>query len=166
MFTIRCTQKLLKHLHAKGVTSDDSPTTVLGDWYGNLLYTKHQRLVICVSERSLLPVFVEAKEVATFTDRLRQAVQSVIERIGVERAFIDRELQEMSQVTLGVTASRPVLGSLNDLAVLSRESIKERAQISLVDLAMEIAQTPCSLIRYETPKSMTLALLRSRAGDH
>ena len=33
------------------------PTTRLGDWYANLLFTKSQHLIVCVSERSLLPIF-------------------------------------------------------------------------------------------------------------
>jgi hypothetical protein len=66
MFTIRCTRKLLKHLHADGLGSAAPPTTILGDWYANLLFTRHLRLVICVSERSLLPIFVAAKERSTF----------------------------------------------------------------------------------------------------
>ena len=165
MFTIRCTQKLLKHLHADGLGSHPSPTTVLGDWYANLLYTKHLRLVICVSERSLLPIFVEAKG-AAFAERFRQAVESVMECLGVERAFVERESHEMSQVALGPTSNRRALGSMNELAFLSRELIKERPKIELTDLAAEIAETPCSMIKYESPKSMTLALLRSRAADH
>ena len=166
MFTIRCTRKLLKYFRADGLRSDAHPTTALGDWYANLLFTKHARLVICVSERSLLPVFVEAKEPATFAARFRQGVQSLMECIDVPRAFIEKEVHEMSQVAFGVTSSRRVLGSLNELAFLSRESIKERSRVDLTGLAVEIAETPCSLIKYESPKSMTLALLRSRSEDH
>jgi len=53
--------------------------------------------VICVSERSLLPVFVEAKDRSTFADRLREAVRSVMEGIGVTGGLIEGELKEMSQ---------------------------------------------------------------------
>jgi hypothetical protein len=96
--TIRFTRKLLKYLQAKALHSEVAPTTVLGDWYANLLFTRHLRLVICVSERSLLPVFVEAKNRTTFADRLREAVRSVMESIGVTRGLIEDELNEMSQV--------------------------------------------------------------------
>jgi hypothetical protein len=166
MFTIRCTRKLLKHLHADGLSSDAHPTTILGDWYANLLFTKHVRLVICVSERSLLPVFVEAKERSTFAERFQEAVQSVMECVGVTRSFIERELHEMLQVGLGATSSRRALGSLNELSFLSRDSIDQRPRLDLTQLAVEIAETPCSLIKYESPKSMTLALLHNRSMDH
>ena len=122
--------------------------------------------MICVSERSLLTVFVEAKEPSTFAERFRQAVQSVMECIGVTRSFINTELHEMLQVGLGATSSRRVLGSLNELSFLSRVSLDQRPRLDLTQLAVEIADTPCSLIKYESPKSMTLALLRSRSMDN
>lgn len=121
--------------------------------------------MICVSERSLLPVFVEAKDRSTFADRLREAVRSVMEGIGVTGGLIEGELKEMSQVRIGATSSRRVLGSLNELGFLSRDSIDRRSRIDLIALAAEIAETPCSLIKYESPKSMTLALLRNRSVD-
>src|SRR5205807_2056845 len=82
MFTLRCTRKLLNNFGVESRDTDVPPTTVLGDWYANLLFTKHRRLVICVSERSLLPVFVEANSKLSFVERFRQSVRSVLERVG------------------------------------------------------------------------------------
>jgi hypothetical protein len=166
MFTIRCTRKLLKHLHADGLGSAARPTTILGDWYANLLFTRHVRLVICVSERSLLPIFVEAKERSTFAERFRGAAASVMECVGAPRSFIETELREMQQVGLGATSNRRVLGSLIELCFLSRDLINERPGLELAQVAAEIAETPCSLIKYESPRSMTMARLRNRSIDH
>lgn len=165
MLTIRCTRKLLKYLHAKGPAESIHPTTGLGDWYANLLFTKRLRLVICVSERSLLPVFVEAKDRSSFAIRFQAQVRLVLECVGVPSYAVERETHEMTQVVLGVTVSRRVLGSLNDLALLSRFAIDGRPHIDLTSLAIEIADTPCSPINYESPRSMTLALLRDRCKD-
>ena len=165
MLTIRCTRKLLKNLHAQGPAEGIHPTTGLGDWYANLLFTKRLRLVICVGERSLLPVFVEAKDRSSFAIRFREQVRSVLECVGVPSYAVERETHEMTQVVLGVTVSRRVLGSLNDLALLSRFAIEGRSHIDLTSLAIEIADTPCSPIKYESPRSMTLALLRDRCKD-
>ena len=148
MPTIRCPRKLLKYLHTQGSAEGIHPTKGLGDWYTNLLFTKRMRLVICVSERSLLPVLVEAKGRSTFAERLREAVRSVMEGIGVASSLIETELHEMSRFRIGVTSSRRVLGSLNELSLLSRCSTERRSQIDLIALAAEIAETPCSLIKY------------------
>jgi hypothetical protein len=42
------------------------PRNRLGDWYASLLFTRRARLIICVCERSLLPVFVEARAPSSF----------------------------------------------------------------------------------------------------
>lgn len=113
-----------------------------------------------MSERSLLPVFVKVKDRSSFIIRFQEQVRSVLECIGVPPDAIKRETHEMAQVALGATVSRTVLGSLNDLALLSRFAIEGRSHLDLTSLAVEIADTPCSPIKYESPRSMTLALLR------
>jgi hypothetical protein len=163
--TFRFARKLLNYLHVDAVDTEFAPTTVLGDWYANMFFTRHLRLVICVSECSLLPVFVEAKDRSTFAERLREAAKAVMEGIGVAPGIIEHELHEMSQIRISTTSSRRVLGSLNELSFLSRYSIARRPQMDLTTLATEIAETPCSLIKYESPKSMTLALFRNRSAD-
>ncbi len=47
----------------------------------------------------------------------------------------------MARIVLGVTLSRTVLGSLNDLALLSRFAIEEQSHIDLTSLAVKIADT-------------------------
>lgn len=138
---------------------------MLGDWYANLLYTKHVRLVICASERSLLPVFVE-EEPATLRSEFAKQCHQLWERIGVETACIDRELHEMSQVVFGATSSRRVLGSLNELAFLSRESIKEPVKVDLIDLAVSLnASDGLELFRTLQPQLVTLDLLMPKVGE-
>jgi hypothetical protein len=165
MFTLRCTRKLLNYLSADSAGIDIAPTTVLGDWYANLLFTKHARLMICVSERSLLPVFVEANARFSFVERFRQSVRSLLEYVGVEAPFVEREIGNMFEFRIGATTNRRVLGSLGELSFLAREVIKLQSGLDPMALATEIAETPCSVISYQSPKSMTLALLRNRSAD-
>jgi hypothetical protein len=73
LLTLHCTRKLLKHLHAVVRADSLHSTTCLGDWYANLLLTERLRLFICVSERSLLPVFVVVEDPASFVPRLKAA---------------------------------------------------------------------------------------------
>jgi hypothetical protein len=162
VLTIRCTQKLLKRLGTEALPEPGHPTNRLGDWYANLVFTSHSRLIICVSERSLLPVLVEANDSPSFVARFQEAARSVLRHIGVASEMLDNEAREMSQIIIGATASRRVLGSLNDLASLARFTMAERNTIDLTALAIELADTPCSPINYETPRSVSLGLL-SRA---
>lgn len=112
MLTIRCTRKLLKRLDVKVPSEPMCSTNRLGDWYANLLFTKRARLIICISERSLLPVFVEATDPFSFITRFQEAVRSVLQRMGVPSEVLDCEAREMGQIRIGTTTSRRVLGSL------------------------------------------------------
>jgi hypothetical protein len=153
MVTIRCTRKLLRHLRADAARPDGRPpTTRLGDWYSNLLFTKHQRLVICISERSLLPVIVAAKDPSSFSSRLQEAVRSMLWTIGVSRGALNDEMREMADVSIGGTASRSVVGSLNELALQAHYALGQQRQVDLLTLAMEVAETPCSALQYATPR--------------
>jgi hypothetical protein len=67
----------------------------------------------------------------------------------------------MAKVMTGASANRSVLGSLNDLAFLSRAAIDEQPEIDLTMLAMEVAETPCAPLKYESPRSVSLSLLRN-----
>jgi hypothetical protein len=74
--------------------------------------------------------------------------------------LVESEARETKQISIGTTASRRVLGSLNDLALLARLTIAEHPQIDLGALAVKLAETPCSPLNYETPMAVSLALLR------
>jgi hypothetical protein len=112
-----------------------------------------------------LPVFVEAKGRANFAERFCQTVRSVLKVVDAADSFIEGELNEMSQIRIAATLSRRVLGSLNELLFLSRDLLDRQPQMDLVMLAAEVAETPCSLLEYQSPKSMTLALSRNRSRD-
>jgi len=161
MLTIRCTRKLLEELGVKVRRDLMHPTSRLGDWYANVFPTARGTLVICVSERSLLPVFVTAtRDLGSFTSAFQKAVRSVLREIGVASKSMEDEMKESSQIAISTTANRRVLGSLNDLAYLARSTIEDRPHIDLKTLAVELADTPCSPLDYESPRSVSLALLR------
>jgi len=161
MVTIRCTRDLLEYVKAEVGREATRPSNRLGDWYAKRLSTKRGKLAICVSERSLLPILVAATtDAGAFVLAFREAVRSVLRGIGAEPQWVRREARENEQIALGKTASRRVLGSLNDLAFLAHATLDDHPHIDLVALAVELADTPCSPLNYETPRSVSLALLR------
>lgn len=160
MVTVRCTTKLLKWLDAEVSPEPTTPTNRLGDWYANLLFTKRRRLIICISERALLPVFVEARDSSFFRARFQERVRSVLRSMGVGSDALHSEAPQIAEIKIGTTASRRVLGSLNDLAKLARFEIKHHPEIDLTTLAIKLAETPCSPLKYGTPRTMSLELVR------
>ena len=160
MLTIHCTRKLLKLLGAAAIVNPPSPTNRLGNWYAKVVLVRHVPLIVCISERSLLPVIVEARGASSFGARFRDAARSVLQGIGAGPDIVDREAREMRSFAIGVTANRRLLGSLNDLASLARFEIEDNRSIDLVTLAVKLAETPCAPLKYASPRIVSLALLR------
>lgn len=161
MVIIRCTHRLRRYLTADAAAANfDASTTRLGDWYANLMFTKHRRLTLCVSERSLLPVFVPLKNRSEFLSRLHTTLGQILSTFGVQPDAIERELGKMNPYGIDSTINRSVLGSLNELSFQARGVLEQRPEIEPLNLALEIAETPCSMLKYETPRSATLALFR------
>lgn len=65
MFTLCCTKKLLDRIRVKPDPRPPPSTTKLGDWYAATLNLERERLVLCVSELTLLPVVVPTVGAAT-----------------------------------------------------------------------------------------------------
>ena len=64
MMTLRCTQKLLDRLSLSGNLDTPetlSPTSMLGDWYATILFTRPSQLVLAVSEKSRLCLLLPAR---------------------------------------------------------------------------------------------------------
>ena len=154
VLTIRCTRKLLKRLGAEAISDPPSPTNRLGNWYAKLGFFRRVPLIICISERSLLPVIVEARDASSFSPRFRNAARSVLQGIGAGPDMVGREVREMGSVAIGMTANRRVLGSLNDLVSLARFEIEDNPSIDFVTLAVKLAEMPCSPLKYESRNTL------------
>jgi hypothetical protein len=111
-------------------------------------------LVIGVAERTLLPVLVPGREMSTLLPRFRQAVGELLQAIGVPGAAIDHELDAMSEIVIGRTTSRRVLGSLNDFVHLAEPFLDGRP---LLQVALRLAEAPCRPIDMKSPRRATLA---------
>lgn len=161
MLTLRCTQKLLARGLEISPGVERPPTTLLGDWYANVLPRKPQHLVLCISERTLLPVILPAKDAKSLPGRLSDAVCVVLGHLGIEPAAIERERAEMGQVQVGRTASRSVLGSLNDFMFQLHVGLDVHPGRSLIEQSLRLAKTPCKPIEYASPEAATRALFSS-----
>ena len=56
MITLRCTRKLLKLVGGVTVEDPPAPTSVLGNWYANVIPTVAGELIVFANERTLLSV--------------------------------------------------------------------------------------------------------------
>lgn len=127
---------------------------MLGDWTAHVIVMRRVHLVLCVAERTLLPVLVPGREMSTLLPRFRAAVGELLQEIRVPIAAIDNELDAMSEIVIGKTTSRRVLGSLNDFVRLAEPFLDGRP---LLQVALRLAEAPCSPIDMESPRRATLA---------
>jgi hypothetical protein len=92
---------------------------VLGNGYVNLLNAGPQRLVMCVSEVSLLPVILPARN-DEFPRRFPEHLFRTLCAVGISDRAAAREAEEAKEYRVGRTASRSMLGVMNDFAFMAK----------------------------------------------
>lgn len=163
MVTLRCTQKLLRRLSEPPTEDPLKPTTLLGDWYANILFSKSQQLVLCISERTLLPVVIPAKDIHTLPDRFAVAVREVLTSLGVATRLVDQELAQMHGIRFGRTNNKCILGTLNDFMFHLDYDLHADPTESLLQRLLRLGQMPCSPIGFQFPIDATVELFSSRS---
>lgn len=153
-FAIRATRKVLRRVGVSTPRDAGPPTTALGDWYANLVYVGQTQLVLCTSDRSLLSVVLPARGLkAVLHSSLCEAVGNLLAALGVPSELIAAELDEMASVVISRTASKSVLGSMNDFAFMLGVAVRMEPEAPLTALSLKLCGTPCEPLsaRYERP---------------
>ncbi len=118
-------------------------------------------MILCTSERSLLSVIVPAKDLPSLPRRIADALAYLLGRIGIPDPAIRREVREMQWVRFAPTASRRVLGHMNDFAFqVEHMASHGDGPLYMSDLAERLAGTPCGSMEYARPVDVAAALLR------
>ena len=115
MFTLHCTAKLRDRLKRPLATTKPPPTTILGDWYGTVLFWKPQ-LALLVNERTLMPILLPLAPASTLAERLGPAVAALLHRYAMALPLIERELAAMAEIAIAKTSNRRVVGTMNEFA--------------------------------------------------
>lgn len=139
---------------------------MLGNWYANALFWKPQ-VALLLNERTLLPVFMPLAPATTLMDRFPDHLAQVLGAIEVSIDFVAQEIMAMTEGSFAKTASRSVLGSMNDFAHLAEYHRDAGAVDDLVRLSASMAETPCSPLykRHISPDAEVLALVAEWFGD-
>lgn len=144
MMTLRCTRRLAARLTLTPGADSLEATNHLGDWYANALNIGHKRLVLCVSERSLLSVVLPARDLRQLTSRLPDAVRSLLGRLGVPGDIAEAEVASMLPISLGLTRNRSVVGSMVDLGREAAFLVAPKIpRPPIADAELALAGVPC-----------------------
>jgi len=161
MVVLRCTRRLLRRLHETAAEDAPASSTVLGDWYANVLWVYRKPLVLAVSARTLLPVLLPARDPASLGPRLVAALGHTLTALGIPAHRIEEEQRHMAQIVFARTLSRQILGTMNDFYRM----LDPAPDQPLISAALELAEAPCAPIGMETPDRVTVNLFDAvRAG--
>jgi hypothetical protein len=133
----------------------------LGDWYCNVLNVGHSRHVLCLSERTLLPVILPARR-SEFPERFSDYLERVLQHLQISTADIDRQLRTISQSVVAKTKNRALLGSLNDF-IFSASVFIDRGD-SPLEASLRLAEMPSKVIGYSFPVEAAREALSSGTG--
>lgn len=126
MVVIRCTRKLLDRVKPPVMAPVDAAgDNLLSDWYATVLFVRPAWLVAAVSSRTLLPVVVPAAPVREVGRRLCGEAAEHLRLLEAPDDLLLDEIAAMDTVVYTKTASRRVLGSLNDFCGMI-EAYRER----------------------------------------
>lgn len=144
MMTLRCTRRLIARLTLTPGADTLEATNNLGDWYANAVHIGHRRLVLCVSERSLLSVVIPARDVRQLPSRLPETVRSLLGRLGVPGDVAEAGVASMLPISVGLTRNRSVVGSMVDLGRQAAFLIAPKApRPPVADVELALAGVPC-----------------------
>ena len=160
MVVVRCTRKLLARVLPPVIREPPRSTTVLGDWYGNLVAARPTHVVVFLSQRSRLPVLLPGQGMRHLTGRFADAVASVLGDIGVSSAAIQQERARMSEIVFARTDSRSMLASMNDFVINLKWLLQREPQWTLRQIAAELSEMPVGTLGHRSPGEVTLALMR------
>ena len=138
-------------------------TTALGDWYATVLFTKPHHVVLLVNAATRLPVVVPARGLSTLPVRFAEGLAAVLTTLQIPASVIAAELREMRDVTFTTTASRSVLGTMNDYAIYIEAVFRDDVTVSLHTLSVKLADTPVGPLGYDQPRDVVRRLLRKSA---
>lgn len=146
VFVVHATKRVLDRCGGPSPSVDRPSTAALGDWYATALFWRPQ-VALFVNEKTRLPVFVSLAPAATVVDRFVVALDSVLDAHGIDPRFVDAERTEMAEHRLAKTASRSVLGTMNDFTHLAEAYRDQERELDLLALSLWLAGTPCGPLR-------------------
>lgn len=138
---VRGTRKFLDRV-GRAEPEPATSSGALGDWYANVLFWRPQ-VALFTSETAFVPVLIPLAPASSVAPRLPEAFAAVATRIGVEPRALDIELEAMGEFVLAKTASRSVLGVMNEFAHLANHYRHEHETLDLTELSLWLAQVPC-----------------------
>ena len=172
MLYLHCTAKLAKAARAK---LEHAPETDglhwLDCWYANLVpLSRSTDLVLFTNARSLYSIVIPqpAGNITFFAMVLEfsQKLKAMLASLGTDEGTVSAAVERHSQFVTCKTASRSVLGSMNEMAFCLQQyawrKAEETREIGIEDLEGMLNTMPLSPLGYRFPVDAFLELLATK----
>jgi hypothetical protein len=165
MIVLRCTQRLLK-TSALPISADPpDPPGALREWYANAvpLPMAGRWVVMYTSSETLLTVVVPGRTIGTTVAAFQRRVPALLHRLAVPGDWVEPQRLDRADLILARTASRRVLGSMNDLAHQIRMATGYSPGLEDIDwdrLEIDLARLPMSMLKYRSPAAAARAVVQ------
>jgi hypothetical protein len=158
---LRCTKALCRALRLpERLPEVTAPSgNRLGDLYAHILFTRPQRLLLVVTEHSLLPLVPPARDLPNIVPRLQRALSELLVAIGAAEFLVRQEIAHLNALSFSSTKSKRILGTLNDFARILKLELPYRPLRSPLEWAMYLGETPCTPLGGLLPREVSLSLL-------
>ena len=163
---LHCTQKLLKELGNPTLQPAEEPATGLGNWYANLLTVDRRKCFLFTNEKTLYSFLipkVRKENLKNIADEFLLNLSLNLQAEGLPIAIISRVMRDHTDIGLAKTASKQVLGSMNELAFQYKYVIMNHfggiENIRILAVNKEINRTIMGAIKYLHPIEALLELL-------
>ena len=162
MLALRCTRKLLDLI--PGIVEEPAAsTTLLGDWTANILFSR-PRVILLVSEKTLLPVVIPAAPMSGLLLRFVEQLGFVLHDCHVPKEDIMAELGQMLECQIGKTMNRSVVRLSDDYMWRVERWLHEPRPPSLETIAHRLAGIPLKVYGYATATEVSRALFHEHAN--
>ena len=161
MLTIYCTGKLLRVWPATETHGEDA-TTVLGNWYANILNVEPD-VVLFMNEKTLLAVPVLAAPIEDLYERFVETLTSLLGELGVPPQMILAEVHQMRESQISKTANPSKVASLNDQMQLLKRELFTTRRPSLAKAARRLTTFPYGANGYRTTPEMVKSIFSASA---
>ncbi len=118
MLVVHATRKLLERLRVRPADAIAPSTTILGSWYATVLFWRPQ-VALWINERTLLPLLIPLAPAASLLDRFPDELAVLLQRLGAPSSFVAAEVEQMAERQVAKTASRSLLGTMNEFSCLA-----------------------------------------------
>jgi len=169
MMTLRCTRTLLDLLDREPAEEPPASTTALGDWYANDITTPAGDLVLFVNELSLLSVALPLEAIGGLIPLFVTHVYNLLLNLDVSIEVARLECDQIRPVTFAKTASRTVLGCMNDIALgfywEAASAIEAGLTPRLTAAELKMSDRILSPLEGRLPLEVARSLLAEQYGD-